>query len=248
MRFLLANLLYPNEDVNYRSLNRLIPDFHQQHRWAKLGIEDPLIVKSHRIWQGEYLESKVIYLYRDPRDVALSCYHFDMAGPHPVIDKDWSFDRYLKERFFKADEIQALFDEYLIRQTFGTNRIDFFGGSAQWGRWGKHVHFWTQILHKKHSVFLVSYEELWKYTYAVMIRIANFLGIEMNSCSVVGAILKSSFDELEKIRARDGVDPKIKGLRGKPEGWKKMLTEEQNELIWKQFSEIAEKLGYRKER
>ena len=215
MRFLLANLLYPDSNVNYITVDRLIPDFHQIKKWEKLGvIQNPLIVKSHYLWQLEY--SKVVYMCRDVRDVSLSCYYFDCARER--ITEKMPFDKYLKEIFLRGD------------MPFGT--------------WGTHADFWMATVVGVPFI-LIKYEELWQHPCEEMERVAKFLNVGTEGIQV--AIDKSDFDELEKIRARDGVDPRIKGLNGKPGGWKKVLTEKQQDLIWKRFGTTAMKLGYRKE-
>jgi len=216
LRFLLANVLYPNEDVNHVSLDRLIPDIREEKQWGKLGVKDPSIIKSHDVWRDVYADDKVIYMYRDVRDLALSYYYFSQ-GEWDVGFKG-PFDEYLEKRFIPG---------------------------TWYGRWDNHVNFWLSIVNKSDMLF-VKYEVLWQYPYEEMKRIIEFLGIKVKrAVDIQTAIDKSDFDELKKIRARDGVHLKKMGLRGRPEGWKKNLTEKQKELIWKEFGRIMERLGYK---
>jgi len=215
MRFLLANLLYPDEDVNYISIDRFIPDIHQRENWS--GVENPLIIKSHNIWRGEYSDSKIVYMYRDPRDVALSYYYFSQGS--------WSMG------------FKGTFDEYLKKR---------FILEGQYGRWNDHVNFWFGMVNK-FALLYVKYEDLWWYPYGEMKKIIDFLSIKIEHIADIQiAINKSDFDELEKIRARDGVHLKKKGLQGRPGGWRENLTREQHDLIWEEFGETMEKLGYKK--
>jgi len=216
MRFLLCNILYLKEDINYKSIDRLAPDVHQIMKWEKLGVIDPLVIKSHYMWQDDY--SKVIYMYRDVRDVVLSYYHFQCIQGKKVI-KGMSFDRYLRA-FIKGE---------------------------RYGRWDGHVNFWITIKPDV-SFILVKYELLFADPWLMLRKIVNFLGMDIDDVNISQAIRKSDFDELEKIRRRDGVDPKIKGLRGRPGGWKDVLTEGQRDLIWREFGKTMEKLEYEKEK
>jgi len=218
LRFLIANIQHPETDVNYRSIDELVPDWHQKdHKWQPDESFDwsPVAIKSHWIYVPNY--DKVIYLYRDPRDVVLSCYHFSQG--------DWDI------RF------EGTFDEYL-------RKVFILGG--RYGRWDRHVYFWAS---GKSGIpfILIKYEDLWQHLYREVKRIIDFLGIKVRSATEVqAAIDKSDFNELEKIRARDGVHPKKKGLRGRPGGWRENLTEKQKDLIWEKFGKTMEKLGYSK--
>lgn len=225
MRFLLANVLYPNKDVNYISINDLVPDSHQVPRCFEFFNHNYFpVVKRHTMWEPAY--SKVIYLYRDVRDVALSCYHFDSVGRDPIA-KGMSFDRWLDRFFIGADD-------NLVRS------------SGQFGRWDRHVSFWLQANHRIEFTS-IAYEDLSHDTSVTLKKIIDFLDIKnISSSNIKLAIKKSDFRELEKIRARDGVDPKIKGLRGRSGGWKEILTKEQVEKIWSEFGATAEQIGYKK--
>jgi len=216
LRFLMANIQHPEADVNYHSIDKLVPDWHQKgYNWQpdESFNWSPVMVKSHWIYEPDY--NKVIYLYRDPRDVALSYYYYSQG--------DWSI------------EFKGTFDEYL-------RRIFIPGGL--YGRWDKHINFWFDVIDKS-DVLFVKYEELYEDTLSKVITMGNFLGMRLGLKEAELVVNKSSFSELKKIRARDGVHLKKMGLTGRPGGWKKNLTEEQKELIWKEFGKVAEKLGYK---
>ena len=73
-RFLIANLTHPEEPVTFANIERLIPDAEAQSSRYMRGIPSPRMVKSHSYFDPRY--PKVIYIVRDPRDVALSYYDF----------------------------------------------------------------------------------------------------------------------------------------------------------------------------
>jgi hypothetical protein len=73
MRYLLASLLEPDLEWNINSISRLIPDLHD--KWPDDYLKpSPRVIKSHFPYQKAY--KKVIYPYRDGRDVAISHYDY----------------------------------------------------------------------------------------------------------------------------------------------------------------------------
>lgn len=219
LRFLVANLLYPDEDVNYVSINKLVPDIHQSQHWDREGVLNPEVIKSHNIWDKSYEGSKIIYLYRDVRDVALSYYYYRQGVWNKEPFKG-TLDEFLKEKFLPGE---------------------------RFGRWDEHVNFWfKQSSYPKSRLLFLRYETILSSPWFSVRRIASFLSNDIENQAVFKAIKKSSFEELEKIRARNGVDPKLKGLKGKSGGWRKSLTSKQKELLWGEFGKIMWRLGYEK--
>jgi len=218
LRFLISNILHPKEDINYINIGKFVPDIHQRHMWKKVGVKNPLVLKSHLIWQMGF--SRIIYLYRDPRDVAISCYHADNIWVEKGA-KGLTFDEYLKKIFLR--------------------------GERSFGSWNTHINSFL-LLNEKPEVHIVPirYEELYDDTRWELAKIAKFLGVKATIAEVETAVDKSSFEELEKLRARNGVHPKMKGLQGRPGGWREVLIKEQHDLIWERFGKTMEKLGYKK--
>src|SRR5215469_6269647 len=73
-RFLIANLLHPEQPASFANIERLIPDCEAQSSRYMKRASRPRIIKSHEYFDPRY--KKVIYIVRDPRDVALSYYDF----------------------------------------------------------------------------------------------------------------------------------------------------------------------------
>src|SRR5581483_9049836 len=71
-RFLLGNLVHENHTVTFANLDRFVPSIVAvpDHRLRKL----PRVIKSHECFDPRY--PRVIYMVRDPRDVAVSFYHY----------------------------------------------------------------------------------------------------------------------------------------------------------------------------
>ena len=72
VRFLLANALYPNTDVDFHTIHELIPEAGEED--MRLELSGPRLMKSHAPCEPAY--PSVIYLVRDGRDVYTSYYHY----------------------------------------------------------------------------------------------------------------------------------------------------------------------------
>src|SRR5580693_10555254 len=77
-RFLIGNLIYQDEPVTFANVESRIPEiyFNSDHRLRRLP--RPRILKSHESFQPQY--PRVIYIVRDPRDVAVSFYHHNVKA------------------------------------------------------------------------------------------------------------------------------------------------------------------------
>src|ERR1044072_8130331 len=73
-RFLIGNLVASPEVVDWSNIERHVPDiyFNSDPQLGKLP--RPRYFKSHEAYRPEY--RRVVFIVRDPRDVAVSYYHF----------------------------------------------------------------------------------------------------------------------------------------------------------------------------
>lgn len=73
VRFLLANLLAPNETITFRNIDNYVPSIYK--RAATLDVfPGPRYIKSHNACYEVY--PKTIYVYRDGRDALVSYYYY----------------------------------------------------------------------------------------------------------------------------------------------------------------------------
>ena len=75
-RFLVGNFVNPNEPVTFLNVERLVPDMYKTADWVLRRRPRPRVLKSHECFDARY--RRVIYIVRDPRDVAISNYHWEM--------------------------------------------------------------------------------------------------------------------------------------------------------------------------
>ena len=229
IRFLLTAILHPEVPVSYLELQTYIPDLHQiriktpskkdLEDWVeKFGVQ-PIIIKSHYQFLSSY--DKVIYLYRDPRDVLLSYYYF-----------------YNQNRIGR--------DETAEWVEFGEFFNMFLRGEFRWGVWNNHVNFWVSFASIEKC--LVSFEDLFNDTYSTVKKITEFLGLDIDREVIEQAIDRVSFDKIRTVASRDHQHINLRGLNGKTGIGKETISDSQNDLIWEKFGKVMERLGYKKER
>lgn len=214
VRFLLANLLYPNEVVGFANINRLLPSPDVLSRRFLRSLPRPRILKSHEPYDQRF--QKVIYLARDPRDVLVSEYFFNLKKRY--IDSDVSLEQFAK-RFVR-------------------------GETSSYGSWWEHTASWIAARHGNPAFLLVRYEDLLADSIGETRKIANFLGIQADEERLNLAVERSSpnrMREIEKQQADRWTGTKNTRLdipfvrAAKSGGWKESLPAqiaEEIEILW----------------
>jgi Sulfotransferase domain len=223
VRFLLANLIYPNETVGFSNINRLLPAPGVLSKRFLKSLPRPRILKSHEPFDVRF--KKVIYLVRDPRDVAVSEYHFD-----------------LKKRYIEADVTLEQFVKRFIA-----------GATCSYGSWWEHTASWIATRHGNPSFLLVRYEDLLSDSIGVTAKIAEFLGIQADRERLLAAVERSSADRMRKLEKQEAdqwtgtknTRKEIPFVRAaKSGGWKETLPAhcvEEIEIAW---APLLNFLGY----
>jgi hypothetical protein len=223
-RFLMANLAHPGTEVSFANIERLIPDTASQSSRTLKRTPRPRIIKSHEYFDARY--PKVIYIVRDPRDVALSYYDFSRKYRH--FDDSCSIEQYVSI-FVRAVPWSS------------------------WGTWGEHVASWIFTRGKNPNFRLVRYEDLKRAPERTLQSIAIFMGIAASSDRLAQALEASSAErmrELEKSQAQDWVATKgkrddIPFVRGaKAGGWKTALPRASVVEIESAWGDLMLALGY----
>jgi len=98
-RFLIANLMYPEQPVTFANIESVIPDATALSSRALKRVPRPRLIKTHEYFEPRY--RKVIYLVRDPRDVVLSLYNFRRKCGS--FDDSYPIEQYVAERFLPGD-------------------------------------------------------------------------------------------------------------------------------------------------
>src|SRR6202167_3728039 len=174
-RFLIANLVYAEKNPDFSNINDLLPDPEAMSKRNLQRVVRPRILKSHQYFDPRY--PKVIYIVRDPRDVVLSEYYFDIK--RRAIAEDYPKQQFVS-RFVRGE----------LNHPYGT--------------WLENAATWFYARRGDPRFLLVKYEALQSQAMEEMARIAGFLGISAAPPRLASAIEQSSADrmrELEKKQA-----------------------------------------------
>ena len=90
VRFLLANVFYPEAEVDFHTIHELIPEVGNEEI-RRSDLSRPRLFKSHAPYQPAY--PRVIYILRDGRDVYTSYFHYRQ----PDLDEETTFEEFLEE-------------------------------------------------------------------------------------------------------------------------------------------------------
>jgi hypothetical protein len=223
-RFLVGNLVYQNEPVTFLTVERLVPDMYKSSDRVLRNLPRPRIVKSHECFDPRY--RKVIYIVRDPRDVAVSNYHWELKlrsvrDGFPIED---FVPRWMEPEFWP--------------------RI---------GSWGDHVTSWLSTRQGKKGFLLLRYEDLKKDPQRALAQVAEFLGIEPSRERLDRAVELSSADNMRKLEKQESAQWVATTLtrQDKPfvrsatsGGWKAVLPEQTVAYIEKHWGHLMRNLGY----
>jgi Sulfotransferase domain len=144
-RFLIGNLVSP-DPITFDNIECQIPEIYFHPDRFLRRRPRPRILKSHECFQPRY--KRVIYILRDPRDVAVSNYHHNLKAGN--IPDDYPLDEFVQ------GFLQAEFDK-------------------PFGSWADHVASWIYLREHDPGFLLLRYEEMKKDAPAELMRIARFL-------------------------------------------------------------------------
>ncbi|HUO25379.1 MAG TPA: sulfotransferase domain-containing protein [Candidatus Aquilonibacter sp.] len=223
-RFLVGNLIRPSEDVTFLNIEKIVPDMYKTADMVLRRLPRPRVLKSHELFDPRY--GKVIYIVRDPRDVAVSNYHWEMKL------------RSIREGY----PIEQFVPRWMEAQFW--RRI---------GSWADHVNSWLATREGKDCFLLIRYEDLKKDPRAELRRMAGLLGVEASPQILdraVGASSAERMSEMESTQAGKWVathrtrpdKPFVR--QGASGGWRSVLPPPTVVLIESQWGGLMKKLGY----
>jgi Sulfotransferase domain len=222
-RFLLANLIFPDQPATFANIHRLIPDPSGTNKRDFDSIPRPRIIKSHECFDPRY--PRVIYIVRDPRDVAVSQYHYDR-------------------------KLKKLTDDSPIA-TF-VNRF-LAGETCPHGSWGQNVTTWLATRQDPSRFLLLRYEDMVEDTGRELKKIVDFLGKTATPAQIAQAVERSSARRMRKLEQTQAdecdltkgsrKDLSFVGAAGSG-GWRADLPAAEAEKIEKAWGPVMRYLGY----
>jgi len=222
-RFLLGNLLHQDEGVTFTNIEQKIPDIYMNRSRLLEAFQRPRVLKSHEYLDPRY--RKVIYIVRDPRDVAVSYYHY-LIKMHE-IDDNYPVEQYV-QRF-----VEGSWDSY--------------------GSWGDHVGGWLGARSETDGFLLLQYEDMLDAPEDNLRAMSLFLEIDFTEQMIDQAVAVSSFKNMQKLEKKESEywSPLKSGRSDKPfvrqakkGGWRDELPNESVDVIERAWGSHMSRLGY----
>ncbi|MDY7014930.1 MAG: sulfotransferase domain-containing protein [Cyanobacteriota bacterium] len=185
--------------------------------------------------------SRIIYVVRDPRDIAISSAYYFQFERYPQLREFFQqfpkglgfYNRILKkipcsERYRIARAIQIVL--------YGSAEINYFCRIP----WKVHCKPYLE-----RGCFFVKYENMLVNAEDECKRILNYLGLHRQDWEIAGAIEKQSFKRKKAEFLKQGDLDKAKFLRAGETGqWERKLSREQKQLFVRELSEEFVQLAY----
>lgn len=187
-RFLFGNFIHQDEPVTFTNMGRFVPIIYEVP--DRLLRNLPRLLKSHECFDPRY--PHVIYIVRDPRDVAVSFYFYNLKTR--VIPDGYPMDEFVT-RFVAANVVPY------------ADRV---------GCWQDHVLSWVRLRADKPGFRLVRYEDLLADPAKELTNLAPLLGIEPTPSRVERAVRLSSASHMQSLE-KDTITA-MGGNKGYPSG------------------------------
>lgn len=228
-RFLLGNFLHQTA-ATFSNIEQRVAEiyFNPDHVLRKLP--RPRLLKSHEAFHPGY--PNIIYIVRDPRDVAVSFYHHNLKAGN--IPDGFPMDE------FVAGFLVAKYDHW-------------------WGSWGDNVQSWLAMRQGRDTFLLLRYEEMKQDPQRELLKIASFLetrgfpGIDASAQNLARAIELSSPERMRALEQQEGKKyAQLKNTRldkpfvrsAKAGDWKSTLSTSAVGLIESAWGPLMQSLGY----
>jgi Sulfotransferase domain len=179
-RFLIGNLIYQDEPLTFKNIESRIPEIYLWPDRVLRKLPHPRMLKSHECFDPRY--KRIIYIVRDPRDVAVSYYHYTIKLNW--ISQDYAIDEFVKRLISGEFDVRA-------------------GCSASWG---DHVMSWLSMRGESEGFLLLRYEDMLQDAKRELARIAHFLKLEPATERLQRAVQLSSADHMRKLEKKEGQD------------------------------------------
>lgn len=179
IRFLISNLLYPDQNITFSSIQNIIPDIYLSSDRELLQRPRPRILKSHEYFDPRY--KKVIFIVRDPRDLTVSSYFHSLK--YGLITEETSLEQF--------------------SEGFLSSRYHFIGESNPLGSWSENTGSWLGAKKDDLNFLLLRYEDFQSDLTTQLKKIADFMSFDCSELEINNAIKNSSIKrmrELEKIQ------------------------------------------------
>jgi hypothetical protein len=186
-------------------------------------------------------DTALVYVLRDPRDIAISgAHHFDFER-FPMLMRFF-------RRFRRGEKLyRHALDPLLVRQSYRLEKMTdaLLHGSAA-------VHNWCRVSWKQHwqpyqqaGVPIVRYEDLLTAPEEQSARILRYLGLERSREAIAAAVENQSFERKKEALLRSEETGRAKFLRvGKSDQWREKLPADLQARFAEELSDELAAWGY----
>lgn len=224
-RFLFGNLIHEHEAVTFTNMERLVPFIynHPDRILRRL----PRVLKSHECFDPRY--PRVIYIVRDPRDVAVSFYFYNVKVR--VIPDGYSMEKF-------------------VARWMAANVVDY---ADRVGNWQDHVLSWIRLRQGKPGFVLARYEDLLRDPAKMLGELARFAGIAPTPERIERAVRLSSVSHMQSLEEKQaqawittkGTRQDIAFVRSATAGeWRKKLPPGAVKMLEDAWGATIKELGY----
>ena len=233
LRTLLANLLNSNSAVTASDVCYRIPSLYEVPRRTLVKTRRPRIIFSHECFDSD-CRAQVIYLIRDPRDVAVSLYKHQVRASSAEAG---SLEEFVATTFMTTDQHQGGWAEDFSarisedRGFFYSMRLreKFLGTPASWG---ENVMSWFGAGASYASALLkIRYEDLFSDGETVLASISECLNVGRSSAEIREA-MRVSYASANEL------------LPEKPGEWKSALSAASVRRIESTWGSVMCSFGY----
>lgn len=223
IRFLVANLVSP-ESASFLNIESRLPSIYILPDRALRRIPRPRILKSHECFMPRY--PRVIYIVRDPRDVAVSYYYYNVKKQ--LLAPGCTLDEYIPQ--FIADTLDM-----------------------KSGPWGDHVLSWLRMRGQDRNFLLLRYEDMLADTVRELTRVARFLGMDADGQRLQRAVELSSAKNMRSLEEKQadkwvftkGMRSDIPFVRAATSGgWQEKLSAAAVQQIETAWADAMAAMGY----
>src|ERR1700722_10757137 len=191
LRSLVGNLIEPGTPVTDTNILDRVPDLYHRSGRSFNRMRRPRFIFSHECYDAD-CHGRVVYLVRDPRDVAVSMYEQHRRGMAKA--DSLTFQQFMSTIFMRTDQYQGGWAEDfagVIKENHGflyLSRLKegFLGTPASWG---ENVMSWLGARGEDpEGLLTVRYEDLFSDPENVLQKVSDFLNIPSSAEEICTAV------------------------------------------------------------